>query len=192
MNERIPAEVFPPGEFLNDEIEARGWTQYEFAEIIRRPVKVVNEIIMGKKGVTIETARELSAALGTSPQYWLNLQTAYDLWKTAPTQTSEIITRDARLRERYPVRELIKRGWVHQSESFEVLEQRVFGYYGVANLDEQPQLAYAARRDYKQPYSELQEAWLFRVKHVAKALHVESYSEKKLRSAILRLELLMT
>ena len=34
MSDRIPAEVFPPGEFLNDELEARGWTQTEFAEII--------------------------------------------------------------------------------------------------------------------------------------------------------------
>ena len=43
MSERIPAEVFPPGEFLADELEARGWTQVEFAEIIRRPPEVVNE-----------------------------------------------------------------------------------------------------------------------------------------------------
>ena len=34
---RTPAEVFPPGEFLADELEARGWTQTEFAEIIGRP-----------------------------------------------------------------------------------------------------------------------------------------------------------
>lgn len=83
MNERIPAEVFPPGEFLADEIVERNWTQSEFAEIIRRPIRVVNEIISGKKAITPDTARELAAALGTSPQYWLNLQTAYDLWKAA-------------------------------------------------------------------------------------------------------------
>ena len=79
MKERIPAEVFHPGEFLNDELEARNWTQSEFAEIIRRPARLVNEIVMGKKIITTETARELGAALGTSPQYWLNLQIAYDL-----------------------------------------------------------------------------------------------------------------
>ena len=83
MNERIPAEVFPPGEFLADEIAGRNWTQSEFAEIIRSPIRAVNEIISGKKAITPDTARELSAALGTSPQYWLNLQTAYDLWRAA-------------------------------------------------------------------------------------------------------------
>lgn len=77
MSERIPAKVFPPGEFLADELEARGWTQSEFAEIIRRPTKVVNEIIAGKKAITPDTAREFAAAFGTSPHYWMNLQTAY-------------------------------------------------------------------------------------------------------------------
>ncbi len=84
MTERMPAEVFPPGEFLVDELEERGWSQVEFAEIIRRQPRLVNEIILAKRAITLDTARELAAALDTSPQYWLNLQTAYDLWKTAP------------------------------------------------------------------------------------------------------------
>ena len=57
MSDRIPAEVFPPGEFLNDELEARRSTQTEFAEIIGRPPRVVNEVIAGKRGITPETAR---------------------------------------------------------------------------------------------------------------------------------------
>ena len=56
MTERIPAELFPPGEFLADELKERGWTQVEFAEIIQRPTKLVNEIIAGKKSITPETA----------------------------------------------------------------------------------------------------------------------------------------
>src|SRR5437899_197673 len=103
---------------------------------------------MGKKIITTETARELAAALGTSPQYWLNLQTAYDLWKTAPTQTGEIIARDARLRERFPVRDLVKRGWIRHSENFEVLEDRVCSFYGISNANDEPELAHAARRNY--------------------------------------------
>jgi HTH-type transcriptional regulator / antitoxin HigA len=191
MNERIPAEAFPPGEFLADELEARGWTQLEFAEIIRRPTKVVNEIISGKKAVTTDTARELAAALGTSPQYWLNLQTAYDLWTTTPSDSTEIISRDAWLRDRFPVREMIKRGWIESSENFDVLEKRVFDYYGMANKDDTPQLMHAARRNYRENYSMLQEAWLFRVKQLAEAVRIPKFSEHKLRGAIPALELLM-
>jgi HTH-type transcriptional regulator/antitoxin HigA len=49
----VPAEVFMPGEYLRDELEARGWTQGDFARIIGRPVQVVNEIINGKKRITV-------------------------------------------------------------------------------------------------------------------------------------------
>ena len=110
MADRIPAEVFPPGELLRDELEARGWTQTEFAEIIGRPPRVVNEIISGKRSVTPETARELAAAFGTSAQLWMNLESAYQLSKVEPV--TERIAQEAALRERFPVREMTKRGWI--------------------------------------------------------------------------------
>lgn len=192
MAERIPAEVFPPGEFLADELEARGWTQSEFADIIRRPIKVVNEIIAGKKAITTDTAREFSAAFGTSPQYWMNLQTAYDLWKTAPAVNSNVIKRDSWLRQRFPVREMIKHGWIENSESFDVLEKRVFDFYGIANQNDEPQMLHAAKRNYREDMSALQEAWIFRVKNLAKALQVRPYSDRALRQSLPALEALMT
>ena len=84
MTGRTPAEVFPPGEFLADELEARGWTQTEFAEIIGRPQKLVNDIINAKRGVTPETAADFAAAFGTSAQFWINHETAWQLSKVPP------------------------------------------------------------------------------------------------------------
>jgi HTH-type transcriptional regulator/antitoxin HigA len=191
MEERIPAEVFPPGEFLADELDARGWTQSEFADIIRRPTKVVNEIIAGKKAIMPETARELSAALGTSAQYWMNLQTAYDLWRTAPPANADLIEREAWLRQKFPVRAIIKQGWVEDSKNFEVLEKRVFDFYAIKSRGEEPSLLHAAKRNYRDELSDLQEAWLFRVKHIAVALPGPKYSEKALRDALRALEPLM-
>ena len=71
------AEAFPPGEYLRDELEARGWTVSELAEIIGQPVLVVSEILDAKKPITADTASSLSEALGTSAELWLNLQTMY-------------------------------------------------------------------------------------------------------------------
>lgn len=102
------AEIFPPGEFLRDELEARNWTQTEFAEIIGRPVRLVNEIISGKKSITPETALQLSASLGTSPELWMNLESQYQLSKVRKTNT--LIERKASLYGRFPVRD--KRGTV--------------------------------------------------------------------------------
>jgi HTH-type transcriptional regulator/antitoxin HigA len=76
-----PAEAFPPGEYLRDELKARGWTQSQFAAILGRPLQLVNEIIMGRKRITEQTALEIGAALGTSAKVWLNLENTYRLWK---------------------------------------------------------------------------------------------------------------
>jgi HTH-type transcriptional regulator/antitoxin HigA len=75
-----PAEVFAPGEYLRDELKARGWTQTRFAEIIGRPVQVVNGIINAKVAITAQTAKQIAAALGTSAALWMNLQASYSLF----------------------------------------------------------------------------------------------------------------
>src|SRR5436309_13590200 len=76
MPPRIPAEVFPPGEFIREELDARGWTQGDLAQILNRPLRLVNELIAGKKLITPETARGLADAFGTDALYWMNLDSA--------------------------------------------------------------------------------------------------------------------
>ncbi|MEH2287813.1 MAG: helix-turn-helix domain-containing protein [Nostoc sp.] len=61
MSQKLaPARVLTPGKILSRELEARGWTQKDSAEIIGRPVQTINEIIRGSKQITPETAIELS------------------------------------------------------------------------------------------------------------------------------------
>jgi len=100
--ERIPAEIFSPGEFIREELEVRGWTQDDLAEIIGRPTRLVNEVISGKRGITVETAKGLAQAFGTSAQLWMNLESAFrlSLEKSRP----ETISRKAALYEIAPIR----------------------------------------------------------------------------------------
>jgi HTH-type transcriptional regulator/antitoxin HigA len=88
------AEVFPPGDYLRDELESRGWTQGDFARVIGRPFQVVNEIINNRKRITVETAKAIALAMGTSPEFWLNLQNYYDL-HTTPDPDPGIVKRAA-------------------------------------------------------------------------------------------------
>src|SRR6185437_16092171 len=99
--------------------------------------------------------------------------------------------RAAKLRELFPVREMIKRGWIRSSENFEVVEKRIFYFYCITKETDEPQLLHAARRNYREDFSDLQEAWLFRVKQLASALKIPAYSEQKLREAVGSLELLL-
>jgi HTH-type transcriptional regulator / antitoxin HigA len=191
MTRRIPAEVFPPGEFLADELEARGWTQTEFAEIINRPQKLVNDIVRGKRAITPETATDFSEALGTTAQLWMNLETTWQLSKVPARDDS--ITRAAALRERFPIREMVKRGWLRQTNSTSELEQSVCEYFGLKSAnDENIEFRHAARRNYENDVAPIQWAWIFRVNQLASSLHVKPYSEASLRSRIHELESLMT
>ena len=74
------AQAFPPGDFIREELEARGWSQGDLAKIVARPIQVVNQIVNGKKEVTPQTALALGEAFGTGPEYWVNLEAQYRLW----------------------------------------------------------------------------------------------------------------
>lgn len=80
QNRLRPARAVKPGNILRRELEARGWTQKAFAQVIGRPAQMVNEIISGKKSITPETALLFSAAFGASSELWLNLESSYRLW----------------------------------------------------------------------------------------------------------------
>jgi HTH-type transcriptional regulator/antitoxin HigA len=175
MNNRISAEVFPPGEFLGDELEARGWTQTEFAEIINRPQKLVNDIVLGKRSVTPETAADFSAALGTSAQFWMNLETTWQLSKVPPRDGS--IARAAKLRERFPVREMCKKN--------------VLSFFEIDSVESPIELRHAARRNYQKEVTAHQWAWIFRVNQLATSLRVPPFSGATLRAKITDLERLM-
>jgi HTH-type transcriptional regulator/antitoxin HigA len=190
MSDFKPAEVFPPGEFLRDELEARGWTQTEFAEIIGRPPRLINEIIAAKRSITPETAQDFAAALGTSAQFWMNLETAYQLSKARPA--AETIFRRARIHEKFPIREMMKRGWLDDSPNIDVLETRVLAFFNLTSIDEDFHLPHAAKRNYATELSPVQLAWLFRVRQIAQAISVPRYSERTLRKALPRLRDLLS
>lgn len=81
---RIPSH---PGEILREEfLKPLGVTQVDFAAHIGVPLQRVNEIVLGKRGVSPETAWLFSGALGTTPEFWINLQAAYDLAVSRPAR----------------------------------------------------------------------------------------------------------
>ena len=81
---RIPSH---PGEILREEfLKPLGVTQVDFAAHIGVPLRSVNEIVRRKRGVSPETAWLFSWALGTTPEFWINLQAAHDLAVSRPAR----------------------------------------------------------------------------------------------------------
>lgn len=90
---RIPTH---PGEILLEEfLRPLGLTQTRFAAHIGVPIQRVNEIVRGRRGVSAETAWLFSKALGTTPEFWLNLQNAHDLAAHRPTRDVAPLVRPA-------------------------------------------------------------------------------------------------
>lgn len=184
------AEAFPPGDFLKEELEARGWNQADLAEIIDRSPRLVNEIASGSRGISIDTAEALAEAFNTSAAYWLNLQQAYDLWKRSANR-DDAVSRRAVIYSYAPIREMVKRGWIESSESVDVLEERVRSFFGVESLNEKPRI-FARLRSSLSEATPSQLAWLCRAAQLARSVPIQrSYSEPLLDSSIEKLRKLM-
>jgi len=79
---KLPKNPFHPGEILAEEFLApMGKSQAQFARELGWTKARLNELIRGKRGITADSALDLSDALGTSPNLWMNLQATYDLSK---------------------------------------------------------------------------------------------------------------
>ena len=69
-----------PGEILSEEfLGPLGLTQYRLAAEVGVPPRRINEIVLGRRGISADTALRLSHYFGTSAQFWMNLQSRYDL-----------------------------------------------------------------------------------------------------------------
>lgn len=186
ITDRTPAEVFPPGEFIREEIEARGWTQAELAEILGRPPRLVSELIAGKRAITAETAKGLGEAFGTGAQFWMNLESAYQLFKIEPSGREGVVTRRAKLYEKAPVKEMIRRRWIEPSESIEVLEKRVEDFMSV------PLIPHAARKSTSYlDVSPAQHAWLVRARQLAGATGAATFSPSNIEGLLSELRQLL-
>lgn len=179
MNPQL-AEAFPPGEYLADELEARHWSQSDFAEILGRPAQFVSEIISGKKEITRESAAQIGAALGTSAEMWLNLQNSFLLEQQNQSASMQHeldeVKRRARLNELAPISVLKKRGLIHGTSIAEQ-EDELKNLYQLPNINDDPVFLTAARRaNPESPLTPTQLAWLACARRQARDVTVEPYN----------------
>ena len=181
------ARVVMPGQIIARELEARGWSQKDLAEIMGRPVQAINEIVGGSKQITPNTAHELAQVFGTSPEFWMNLETNYRLHLAQKEQGTSDIPRRSKVYGIAPVKELIKRGWIKVPDSITELEKRVCAFLEISSPEEEPRFSVAVSRRHsveRGPIDVAQIAMLKRAKHLAASQKVARFDRKKFRAAI--------
>lgn len=189
MTDYLITDVPPPGHFIKEELEARGWTQRDLAYVLEIPEQAVNMILSGKRGISADMAKSLGGAFNVQAEFFANLQRRYDLSQAREPDPG--VARRARLQSKYPVREMIKRGWLADAQA-DLLEVQMARHFEEESTDNIPHFAHAAKKSTYDEAPAPQIAWLFRVRQIAKEMvGLPKYSEKSLRQALLTLRRLM-
>jgi HTH-type transcriptional regulator/antitoxin HigA len=187
MKELVPAQVRPPGAILKRELAARGWTQKDLAQILGRPPQVITEIIRGTKQITPDTALELGAAFGNAPRLWTNLETEYRLHLARMKHPSgSSIERRAKIFQRLPIAEIVRRGWIGGSSNVDELERQVCEFLDIKSIDEdRPPIVNYRRSTDAEDVVAAQHAWVRRIEIVAARQRVKGrFSADRLRAAL--------
>src|SRR5712691_5999633 len=175
--------IMHPGVYIKEEMEERGWSQRDLAFILGGSEQAINPILNGKRGISPEMAKALGEAFDVPAEFFANLQQAYGLAHARRPDPSVAARRQ--MQTAYPIREMIKRGWIEQTDAA-MLATQLMRFFEVPDQNAIPYFAHAAKKSsYEEreiPPSQL--AWLYRVRQIAKSISVPKYSEKALRQAI--------
>jgi HTH-type transcriptional regulator/antitoxin HigA len=174
-------EVPLPGMYIQEELDARGWSQRDLAFILGIEEPALNKIVRGRTGVSFEMSKALAKAFDIDADFFANLQKAYDFARAEEPDPG--VGQRAALQREYPVREMIKRAWIG-ADNLEIQLARFFRVESVAHA--------AKKTDSGSKMSPLQYAWLCRVLQIADQMPLKAYSESALRQSLPRLRALMS
>jgi HTH-type transcriptional regulator/antitoxin HigA len=183
-------EVPLPGMYIQEELDARNWSQRDLAFILGIEEAALNKIIKGKTGVSVEMSKALAEAFNIDEDFFSNLQKSYDLANSAAPDPA--ISRRALLQTKYPAREMIKRGWVKNTNDIGLLETQLERFFRISNDNRVAGIQHRAKKTNSgEDATPLQEAWLYRVMQIAEAMDCKPYSGRLLSDAVPVLQKLM-
>jgi HTH-type transcriptional regulator/antitoxin HigA len=133
-------------------------------------------------------AKLLGAAFNVPAETFAEMQARWNI-KLAPNPSEHVIAR-AKAQFSYPLREMIKRGWIGDAKEGFDLHSELCRFFGVNSLESAPHMAHSARKTHYDHIPGSQLAWLFRVRQIAKEMPTPRYSPDKLRTAIAQMELM--
>jgi len=128
-----PDIAIPPGEFLEETLEALNMSQAELARRTGRPTQVINEIIKGTKEITADTALQFEKVLATPAQFWLNLESDYRL-TLARLEEQRALEEQVALLDQFPYADMAKQGLVPKVRSAVQRVLELLKFFGVASL----------------------------------------------------------
>lgn len=189
-SEFAPSVVFPPGATLAETLDCLGMTQAELAARIGRTPKFVNELVAGKAPLHEQTAMALERVFDVPAALWTGLEGQYRLYRARSAESRELEDMAPWVRQ-FPVREMVRQGWVRKCFTPEAAARELLRFFGVASADAwndiwgQERFAVAFRRSQAfAPDKYAMAAWLRQGEIGAARLACDAYDVGKFRDAL--------
>lgn len=185
-NDFMPTIAIPPGETIRENMEYLGMNQKELATRLDITQKHLSNILNGKAPITYDTALKLESVIGPSAQFWMNLETNYQLNK-ARLEKQEKLDLDLEILKDIPYKKMSEFGWIKETPD---RTERVFNcrtFFGVGELSSIKPAYAVAYRKHKQR-KEISDfgvlAWLRKAELEGLKVEVEKFNKRKLKSRI--------
>jgi len=125
----------PPGDTIQETIDAIGMNQYELAERLGKNVKNVNQIIKGKESITTATAIALEKVLGIPADFWIERDRRYQK-ELAEIEFDEFLESNIEWIDKFPITTMVKYGWIPASRNRIEILKSLLNYFGVASPEQ--------------------------------------------------------
>jgi len=157
---------------------------------MRRPSNKINEILHGKRSITVETAMELELVLGLPAYFWLELEQNYQLAHKR-IRSEQQLRKEAESLKNFPVREMTKLGWIERARDPIERTRNLLSFFGItafSQLNKPHVLAPAFRKPQtKDACHYALSAWLRKGELAASEIETRGFDEKGLRASLVEI-----
>lgn len=184
-------QLSPPGDDIQETIDAIGMSQKELAERMDRPKEKINSLIKGNEPLTMTTAIGLERVLGIPKSFWLNREREYRE-QLADIEAEEFLEKCKTWLKPFPIREMKKLGWLSNTQDKNQLSDELLKFFGVANPErwnhiyvQEKEVAVAFRASLAHTSSpEALSVWLRKGQLEAQKVRLPEFNKTKFRTAL--------
>ncbi|ULB33480.1 ImmA/IrrE family metallo-endopeptidase [Proteiniphilum propionicum] len=190
-NRYIPQVVFHPGETLAEKLAEMKMGPKEFAVRTDKPEKTINAVLKGESSITPDMAVQFESVTKIPAHFWMNKQRSFDEYRARERQR-EIIDESIDWARKFPLTEMIKKGWIKSSGNINEKTEALLSFFGMSNPEAWHKFYFyrnlkvafrISLAHTSEPYAI--SAWLRKGELQAQELTVENlYSEKRFKETL--------
>ena len=176
--------------------KSRGIKKKDFAKRCGRPTKIISEIVAGKCPITPTTALQFERVLGESAEYWLNLNSKFQVQQERAKESLRVSEAETQQWiQKFPVREMVDKGFIAANHSLEERLDALLKFFGISSIelfedywDSRANLARFKQNSHNKCDEYAVAAWLRQGEISASKIPCEPFDKKSFRNLLPRIK----